>query len=445
MDIEAILHDDIERVEAQNRPPFETTFDYQTFRKSKEEALIEWKALGGEGQKQYRSNLRVFYQEKNLVPEEDQNFTNGRNLFLLNSEIEARLGSRSNLDLILLDDINFPAPALELLANIENSSHIRDLYKIRKRTTGSEKNSGITEDEARRIKNCLRQGRELYLSSRSGPVMVKPLNLFYSLTAYTYAIIILNNPIRFKLDSLPGSHGMNYLPNPIRAQFGGDMPHGTFSDLVTSFPTNSIRTRDVDYSQSNLNSILEFYNNRFTVSAGTLLSMIPEIREYYKITTGRDSRAHPLEINAITDRRSTSWELQIGDGITRPPAADISQTFQNFKVTERHGKYIVVIPTAEEHTAQATIYADIRGKLWYIENPFFPVVLPEICVHFLLSSMFSNLMRYSPDHWGEVLLNQVNTNVSLIMNKYLSSFELKMPILLLRSISKFYPTVSSES
>lgn len=291
----------------------------------------------------------------------------------------------------------------------------------------------------------MRQGRELYLSSRSGPLMVKPLTLFYSLTAYSYAIIILNSPIRFKLDSLPGSHGMNYLPDSIQAQFGGDMPHGTFSDLLVSFPTNSIRARDVDYAQSSVTSILAFFNTRFTVSTGTLLSLVPEIRDYYKITTGNASRTHPLEVNVVTDKRTTSWEFQIGDGISKPPVTDVQQSFPNFKVSERHGKIIVSVPTVDEHTAQATIYSDIRGRLWYIENPFFPVILPEICVHFLLTSMLSNLMRYSPDHWGEVLLNQVNTNVSLIISKYISSFELKMPVLLLRSISKFHPIVSSES
>lgn len=445
MDIEAILKDQVNRVEAENRPPFESSFDYSTFLHRRDQALEEWKAIGKEGQATYRNDLGKFYEEKSLLPLEDQAFSNGKNIFLLNNEISARVGSKSNLDLISLDELSYPGPAIELLENSENIDHIRDLYRLRKRTTGSGKNSGITSDEARRLKNCLRQGRELYLNSRGGSLMVKPLTLFYSLTAYAYAVVILNNPIRFKLDNLPGSHGMNYLPDTIEAQFGGDMPQGTFSDLLTSFPTNAVRARDVDYSQSSLNSIRAFYKSRFTVATGTFLSMIPEIRDYYKITTGRDSRTHPLEINVITDRRSTFWELQIGDGITRPPSSDIEQAFSNFRVTERHGKTIVAIPTADEHLAQATIFSDIRGRLWYVENPFFPVILPELCVHFLLMSMFSNLMRYSPDHWGEVLLNQVSTNVSLIITKYLSSFESKMPVLLLRSFSKFHPIVSNES
>lgn len=444
MDIEEILNDAVEMVPAQNRLPFNAEFNYKDFQERKENALREWKLLGPEGQAKQSGGLKGFYKGKEII-EESQELQGAKNFSLLSNEIEEKLGKKSDLDLIFLDELNYPMPAIELLENAENSDHIRELYKIRKKTTGKEKNSGISLDEARRIKNCMRQGRELYLSSRSGPMMVKPLTLFYSLTAYAYAVIILNNPIRFKLDNLPGSHGMNYQPEKIRAQFGGDMKHGTFSDLLVSFPTNSIRSRNVDYAQSSSDSIIAFFNTRTTVSIGTLMSMVPEIRDYYKITTGKESKTHPLEINIKNETRTSYWELQIGDGILKPSMSGVETAFPGFKLAERHGKIIVTIPAVDEYKAQATIYSDIRGRLWYIENPFFPIILPELCVHFLLTSMLSNLMRYSPDHWGEVLLNQVNTNVSLIISKYISSFEVKMPVLLLRSISKFHPIVSSEN
>lgn len=443
MNIDQILADGVGRVSAQNRPPFESEVDYEVFLASRDELLAQWKIMGGEERSAFKNDLRKYYRDKGLPSDEGIDFSNAKNMYLLKNEVGVRVGVRSAVDLILLDELNYPAPAIELLENSENIEHIRELYRLRKRTASAI--GGISADEARRLKNCMRQGRELYLSSRGGPLMVKPLTLFYSLTAYAYAVIILNNPVRYKLDSLPGSHGMNYLPEDIQAQFGGDMPHGTFSDLLVSFPTNSIRAKDVDFSQSSIPSIVEFFKTRHTVSVGTLLSMVPEIRDYYKITTGRASRTHPLEISIITERRTTSWELQIGDGIIKPLLADVQQAFPGFRIAERHGKIIVIIPTAEEHNSQATIYSDIRGKLWYVENPFFPVILPELCLHFVITSILSNLMRYSPDHWGEVLLNQVNTNISLIISKYISAFEMKMPVLVLRSISKFHPVVSSES
>ena len=275
--------------------------------------------------------------------------------------------------------------------------------------------------------------------------MVKPLNFFYALTAYAYAVVILNNPVRYVLDGLPGSHGLNYLPNHIKAQFGGDIKQGTFSDLFTSFPTSTICDRRTTIIQDNESSILAFYKTRTTVGTGTLLSMVPEIREYYSLVTGKPSRTFPLEITTVSDSRGVKWELQIGDGESRPAAIDIDNAFGEFQRGERHGKTIITIPFADAHKARATIYSDIRGRFWYIENPFYPIVLPEICLHFLLTNAFSNIMRYSPDHWGEILLNQVRSDISLITRKYLSAFENKFPVLLLRSISKFYPYVSSES
>ena len=143
------------------------------------------------------------------------------------------------------------------------------------------------------------------------------------------------------------------------------------------------------------------------------------------------------------------WELQIGDGETRPSPVDIDNSFGEFqhgeRHGERHGKTIVTIPFSEAHKIRATIYSDIRGRFWYVENPFYPIVLPELCLHFLLTNAFSNIMRYSPDHWGEILLNQVRSDISLITRKYLSAFENKLPVLLLRSLSKFYPYVSPDS
>ena len=101
---------------------------------------------------------------------------------------------------------------MELLENIENTSQIKELYRIRKRTVKRDDKSGLTTEEANKIRNCLRQGRDLYWAGKHGSLMVKPLNFFYALTAYAYAAIILNNPLRYSLENLPGSHGLNYLP-----------------------------------------------------------------------------------------------------------------------------------------------------------------------------------------------------------------------------------------
>lgn len=442
--IEAILNDDVDLLSVPGDSPFESTVDYHEETQRREYLIQTWKDLLPEQKKTY-INLEGYLKAEGLIDLKSPEALRGKNLFLLKNEINSHIREEDPFKSLNIEELHFSSSLIELLENAENVEHIRELYKLRKRTTGSSKNAGINSSEAQRLKNCMRQGRELYLSGRTGSLMVKPLTFFYSLTAYAYAIVILNNPVRYVLDGLPGSHGLNYLPADIRAQFGGDIKQGTFSDLFTSFPTHSVRDRRAVFVQDNEKSILNFYKTRVTVGTGTLLSMVPEIREYYQLVTGKTSRTFPLEITTASDQRSMKWELQIGDGETRPSLIDIENAFGDFQHSERHGKTIVTVPMSEAHKVRATIYSDIRGRFWYVENPFFPIVLPEICVHFLLTNAFSNIMRYSPDSWGEVLLNQVQSDISLITRKYLSAFENKFPVLLLRALSKFYPYVSSES
>jgi len=443
--IESILNDTVELLPVADESPFESSVDYAEELKKRDVSTKKWRNLESEEKTKHGNAIENYLRSEGAVDLKSVDAHRGKNLYLLRNEIAAHVKDESPFKLLSVEELHFSSSLIELLENAENAEHIRDLYKLRKRTVGTTKNAGINASEAQRLKNCMRQGRELYLSGRTGSLMVKPLNFFYSLTAYAYAVVILNNPVRYVLDGLPGSHGLNYLPNDIKAQFGGDIKQGTFSDLFTSFPTSTIRDRKAAISQDNEKSILAFYKTRTTVSTGTLLSMVPEIREYYSLVTGRPSRTFPLEITTVNDPRSVKWELQIGDGETRPSPADIENAFGSFQHCERHGKTIVTIPFSEAHKARATIYSDIRGRFWYVENPFFPIVLPELCIHFLLTNAFSNIMRYSPDHWGDILLNQVRSDISLITRKYLSAFENKLPVLLLRSLSKFYPYVSSES
>lgn len=441
--LEEILTDHVANTASTTGSIFSTAIDYAEELKKRDEATKKWASFSAEERASFQK-IELFFANEKIIDFKDASVLSAKNYYVLQREINARLESNSSFQQLPIDSLYFNNQLMELLEHIENVAHIKELYKLRKKTVGSTKNAGIATDEAQRIKNCMRQGRELYIAGKQGSLMVKPLNLFYALTAYAYAIIILNNPIRYSLDGLPGSHGINFLPDPIKTQFGGGSAQGTFSDLFCSFPTLSFSDNSTgELTQDCQKSILAFYNSRFTTSMGTLLSMIPEIRDYYKLITGNRSRAHPLEVAIRTEARSIKWKFHIGDGETRPSVDDVESAFPEFDISEQHGRVIVTVPSTEIYKVKACIYSDVRNKLWYIENPFFPVILPETCVHFLLSNSFSNIMRYSPDRWGDILLNEANSNVSLIARKYLSAFESKFPFLILRSVSKFYPFVES--
>lgn len=436
--LEEISQDNITRITASNQPMFSLEPSYEELLKKKQRILDEWKALTPDAQKQF-GNFRTFGIENSIPNIKDPNLLPSKNTYLLHQEIEKRLLRDDPLSLLPIEPLDFDDATLELAESLENTAEIRELYKIRKASIGSSPNAGISAEEAAKIKNCFNQGRELFLSGKNGSLLVKPLNFFYALTAYTYGVIILNSPFRYRKDMLPGSHGMAYLPASIQAQFGGDSARGTFSDLVSAFPTHLVKTPQISFNIDCSNSLMKFYENRFDVSLGTLLSMIPEMADYYKLTTGNESRCFPLEVFSRSSNQVLTWEFWIGNGKIRPSSTSIEQSFEGFRVDERDGKTIVTVPAPNSSNLNATIYTDLRGKLWFIENPFFPVILPEISVHFLITSIFSNIMRYRPDEWGSVLLNEVSSNISLLTRHYFSSFQRKFMLLVLRSSSRFIP------
>lgn len=439
--LEEILKDSVSPTTASNQPMFRTDLDYAELSEERKRLSKKWATLNKEEREKYASQ-KDFESRDGIIDLNDPSIIPAKNYSLIVAEVRARIASQDDLSLLPLDAIDFDDSVLELAESLENAPDIRDLYKLRKKTVGSTKNAGINADEAARLKNCFSQGRELYLAGRQGSLLVKPLNFFYALTAYSYGVIILNNPLRYRKGNIPGSHGMSYLPDNIQAQFGGDTARGTFSDLVTSFPTHLIKHRGMEINIDCIDSLLRFYEIRYSVGLGTLLSMIPEMSEYYKLTTKQDSRCYPLEIVNANDPRSLKWEFHIGDGEHRPPQKSIDDAFAGFPASDRHGKVVITVPASESHTIRACIYTDTRGSLWFIDNPFFPVLLPEFCVHFLITNIYSSIMRYRPDEWGNVLLNEVSSSVSLLTRHYFSSFQKKFFLLVLRCISRYIPYAS---
>ena len=88
------------------------------------------------------------------------------------------------------------------------------------------------------------------------------------------------------------------------------------------------------------------------------------------------------------------------------------------------------------------IYQDIYGKLWYIDSAVEGVVLPEICLHFLIISALCNIMRYSPNEWNDILFNKISSEFSLLIRKYLRLFEQKFPMLVTQYLTNYIPVLS---
>jgi len=185
---------------------------------------------------------------------------------------------------------------------------------------------------------------------------------------------------------LHSSHGVAYINDTYKINFAGDVSQGTFSDLFFSFPVIHHVNEHIEILQDNRSSFNDFWKTKYSVSPGTLLSMIPELSDYYELVTGTQSRTHPIKISSDWDR-----VLAIGDGIKQPSKVSIEQSFPGYEIKNIHGKATLHIQNESLRNIRATLFSDAYGNLWYIDNPFFPLVLPEISVHFLLLNVFSNL------------------------------------------------------
>lgn len=415
--------------------------NYATSLAQRAKAVALWQTLKAEERSRISGGYEAFLVAQGVG---DLRPGPGKNRYLLKAEAAKRVSDGDPLKLLPISSLEPASGLLDLVANVENELQIKEVYRIKKRLSRSDKNSGLNSDEAINIKNCLRQGRELFGAGLGGPLMVKPLNHFYSLTAYAYASIILNNPIRFALGTLPGSHGFVPDLDAMKVAFGGDAPRGTFSELVCSFPTITSRNSKFDLLQDTSGSVLLFEKQKHVASLGALFSMLPEIREYYSIVTGRSSRTYPLEISLGPNLKNITWQFNIGDGETIPPKPGVEAAFFGLSAHEKYGKVVVDVPVAESSKIAACIYTDAGGRMWYVDNPFAPVILPELALHFLLLGSLSTLMRYRPRKWGDILLNEGNSDVVLLIRKYVSAFEQKFPFLVLRTISRFYPLLSAE-
>ena len=444
--IKDLLADEFESNSVYPDTMFSAAFDYEAAAAKNRAAKERWGALDKTNQAEFSNQLHRYLDSEGAADLKDLPESNQvRNLYRLQNEIKAQIDSEQSFRVLGIEPFNADQSLIQLLEHLENSTYIRKLYRLRKLTTGRDNKSGISEEQARILRNCIRQGRDLFISGQNGSLMIKPLVWFYSLTAYAYACIILNSPVRYSLETLPGSHGLNYLPEQIKTQFGGPVKAGTFSELFLSFPIIRVQNTRLSFVQSMEDSIRAFQTTRVTSSCGTLLSLLPEMRNFYSLLTGRPSRVHPLDVTQIPEGRGIKWEFQIGDGQQRPDPAIFERAFAGFPKSERQGRMIISVSPGELYKVKAAIYTDLKGRFWYVDNPFFPVILPELCVHFLLANAFSSIMRYRPGPWGDILLNEVESDIALLVRNYFSTFETKVPILLLRHLSEFSPYIDSEA
>lgn len=306
----------------------------------------------------------------------------------LNNEIDSRLKDSSIPERLSIDLLIQQNAVLDFLSSLENENYIKDIYKEKKHRV----RNGLNTADAIELMDCIRQGRSLLDAAIKADMIAKPLIDFYAACAYAYAIIVVHSPLHKSIDSLKGSHGHTYNHATGCIEFGGDLPSGTFLDLLCALQISQI----CDY-HSNINS-------------------------------------------------SITYNFYIGNGIDRPSKEKLKAAFNvdDAAIRDNQGAYKVTVSSSIISRITPCIYHDLRGQLWYIESPIEGLVLPELCLHFLIISALCNIMRYSPHNWSNILTNKVSPQYSLLISKYLRLFEIKYPMLVSELITNYVPVIAEK-
>ena len=147
--------------------------------------------------------------------------------------------------------------------------------------------------------DCIRQGRSLLDAAIQADMIAKPLIDFYAACAYAYAIIVVHSPLHKSIDSLKGSHGHTYNHATGCIEFGGDLPSGTFLDLLCALQISQICDyhSNISLKYSLMPSIELVQDSSIKLSLVTLLSMVPELNEYYTKVDTQNHLVHKLSID----------------------------------------------------------------------------------------------------------------------------------------------------
>lgn len=353
-------------------------------------------------------------------------------------EIHIQIAKGSFYDILPMDIYMPENVIMDLLMSLENENYIKDIYKRKKlKVTG-----GLNTTECTILIDCIRQGRSLLQAGSTAEMLSKPLIDFYASSAYAYAIIVLNSPLHKSIDSLKGSHGHSYNHKNGTIDFGGNIPNGTFIDLLFSMPIIQINCSNIHFKYTIMRSLELIQNHTISLSLLTLLSMVPELQSQYRNVDKEHKLIHELKIGTGVKNMKATYMFEIGDGQNLPDETNIKKSFATSEVTYKDGHIQIAIEADAISNIMPLIYQDINGRLWYVESPIDNLILPEICLHFLIISALCNIMRYSPNEWSDILFNKVSSEFSLLISKYLRLFEQKFPMLVAQYLTNYLPILT---
>lgn len=296
------------------------------------------------------------------------------------------------------------------------------------------------------IGSCVRQAREYYHAASSVSMLTKPLLLYYGMYSLAKAFIFLYNPM-ISLGAI-SHHGLVKPTIDYRAErlleANTKSCRGIFRQLSKYALTNRCVIRGSEaYYLSTTTDVSFPFNCCFTelseariFTLEELLMTLPELFEFllevgienrellkvdidlYRNISGNWLRT--LAIYKPRNKATTKSFLQNKFPEINIPGERIKEDDQCF-VFQRslHDDYSTLIPRP---LVQAS-----SGQLFLILNDS---PISDINVHFAVMFLLSNIVRYKPPLWQQI----IETTQKSVISKFLSISELKFPNLILNEL-----------
>jgi hypothetical protein len=134
--LEEIVQDKFSSIAAEGQPIFRTDVNYDALVAHRDKIVSQWRALGNEERAKFKSQA-AYENEQGASDLRQADLIPARNLSLITREIRERMNSHNTLQLLPLETLEFDDSLLELAESLENVPEIRELYRLRKRTTGT--------------------------------------------------------------------------------------------------------------------------------------------------------------------------------------------------------------------------------------------------------------------------------------------------------------------
>lgn len=304
----------------------------------------------------------------------------------------------------------------------------------------------VSETRAPLICSCIRQAREYYRAARSVSILTKPLLLYYGMYSLAKSLIYLNNPTieRGQINH----HGLKrprVSDNVARLlEATTSECKGLFRQLSKSASSNRCIIKGTEIFRSSISTDIAFpfqcsfgkLDGKRELALNDLFMALPELFELlFQVEMENDKL---LKVDMGLEKNiSGNWHRMLA--IYKPTDKPITVNFLKNKFPEIDNPNERITEDGECFVFQRSLHDDYRtllptalvqadgGQLFLIldDNP-----ISDINIHFAVMFILSNVVRYKPPLWLEIL----DTYYKTIITKFIDVSESKFPNLILNEL-----------